>query len=93
MDNLKWQWTDLMPGDLIRFTKEILYQHAWCYGKAILKVISIDLINGRHPLYVVYKPLDIRISSNFSYYNSKYLSLDGTYKGIQVFEIIELIGD
>jgi hypothetical protein len=54
MDNLKWKWTDLMPGDKIKFNKKMI-RH-WLPGLGhedkIFEIIRLEVMKNQINIYI-----------------------------------------
>lgn len=96
MEDLKWKWVDLMPGDILKLSEEfiesakVLAPSGWWqdWADRNLKVISysIDINDGR-----IYLKFD-NTYSNFAIERNG-VFLNASYGNIIVFDIVELVKD
>jgi hypothetical protein len=80
---MDWQWTDLMVGDKIKFTKEMVAY--WNTAKnnkdGIFEINKIEIESERIYIYANWNWIQI------------YINYDGTWQGIRMFDIVELAKD
>lgn len=96
MDNLEWQWTDLMPGDIVRISKEfenrikeINGDYCWINGwvNKDIKILNCNVIERGIRLETDCCTGIFSIKTDGTFWNSY------RYGNIIPFDIVKLIED
>lgn len=96
MENLKWQWSDLNPGDRIRFSKQcedLTITWEYSYKRGILEVTSVERRIGFEDLKIYHRPLGTYLRPFFILINNENGFPSGYPILHSLFDIVELAKD